>query len=356
MIANTLIFLLGMLVTALAALVLAPLFWRKAQSLARREFEATVPISANEIRAEFDRVRAEAAVAVRRQEVLSAEIREKAAKAEADRGRVVVEATELQIRNRRLTQTIEEQDATLEALRAALAGAEEENRNLVAELSDMRMAADEAARDFDALNERHRGLADLSDRQAVEIAEAEARIERLQSRLEPSSEDADDAEAERLAVEVASLREMLRQERAAFSLREERISSSASRQMTDDRGATDREPPSKTEPAPPRPGADVRREPSAKEAPSSGSPRFEAALGRRELPALDPAAEADIRERISDVAARVIRMTALAEGPNSPLAVLLDPSESGGGPLPGAKPTLAERVRLLAEAERKTGS
>ncbi|KQT55175.1 MULTISPECIES: hypothetical protein [unclassified Aureimonas] len=354
MIANTLIFFLGVLVTALIALILAPVFWRKAQSLARREFEATIPISANEIRAEFDRVRAEAAVSVRRQEVLSAETREKAALAEADRGRAVVEAAELQKRNRRLTQTIEEQDAELEATRAALAEREATIRALIEDLAERDLAADRTAEELEALVARSSELEQTAEEQAIELAAAKAKIEHLDFRLgSPEEAEGEDSRIESLAVEVAGLQHKLRQERAAATVRENRISALTAQLAKADAAAAR----TSREPTPKKRLAAAGTAKATGEPPRSGSPRFEAVLGRRELSALDPKAEADIRERISDVAARVIRMTALAEGPDSPLASLLAaPASGGASEMAGGKPTLADRVRLLAEAERKTAS
>lgn len=359
MIANTLIFFLGVLVTALAALILAPVVWRNAQSFARREFEATIPISANEIRAEFDRVRAEAAVSVRRQEVLSAETREKAARAEADRGRSVVEAAQLQKRNRRLTETIEQQDAELEATRATLADRIADLAERTEELSEKSRIADRTADELEALAIRYRDLDLTSEEQAALLVAAAARTEHLEKRLAPS-EEPDDAQKriEDLVVEVAGLQHTLRQERSAAIVREDRIAALTSQLAKADaeaarllRESASRKPAELAAVAGPAQGI-APVEPSR-----SGSPRFEAALGRRELPALEPQAEADIRERISDVAARVIRMTAIAEGPNSPLAPLLEAAVVGDATgTAGSKPTLADRVRLLAEAERKTGS
>lgn len=88
MLAAALFFLLGALVAVLGALLLVPLVWRKAQSLAWREAEATMPMSLPEIRAETDKVRAEAAMAVRRAELQAAAAREQAAKARAEAGRL----------------------------------------------------------------------------------------------------------------------------------------------------------------------------------------------------------------------------------------------------------------------------
>jgi hypothetical protein len=377
MIANTLIFLLGILVTALAALILAPIVWRKAQSLARREFEATVPISANEIRAEFDRVRAEAAVSIRRQEVLSAETRTKAARAEADRGRLVVETTQLQTRNGQLERTIEEQDAELAALRTALSGQDAEIQDLTREFGRSRQDGDLVRQELEALGTRLRELTDIAEERKIELVAAEAKIERLSDRIRLSDrEDRDDpASVETLTTEISSLQRALRQERAAASVLQDksaalvgqlaerdetlaRLTSNAGSRPADAAGGAAMLPVPATK-ADERPQTPRARSQWSKpaDAKPSGSARVQAALGRREIPALDPAEEADIRERISDVAARVIRMTALAEGPQSPLASLLDASGSPDGPASaGDRPTLAERVRLLAEAERKTAS
>ncbi len=92
MLAAALFFLLGALVAVLGALLLVPLVWRKAQSLAWREAEATMPMSLPEIRAETDRVRAEAAMAIRRVELQAASAREEAATARAEAGRLTARA------------------------------------------------------------------------------------------------------------------------------------------------------------------------------------------------------------------------------------------------------------------------
>ena len=79
MIASGLIFLFGFLAAALIALLVSPIVWRRAKRLARREFEATIPVSANEIRASYDHVRAQAAMESRRREMEAHAVREKAA-------------------------------------------------------------------------------------------------------------------------------------------------------------------------------------------------------------------------------------------------------------------------------------
>ncbi|KQT54315.1 hypothetical protein ASG43_01510 [Aureimonas sp. Leaf454] len=367
MIANTLIFLMGVLVTALLALILAPIVWRKAQSLAQRDFEATVPISANEIRAEFDRVRAEAAVAIRRQEVISAEIRGKAAKAEADHGRNLVESALLQKRNRDMERAIADQDSELSALRSAYAGQTAEIDDLSRQLAESRLDTDQAREELDALGTQFRELRDIAEERKIELVAAEAKIERLtdRARLTGRTEGSEQDSIEKLAAELAAAQRSLRQERAAHAVLEEKVADLSKTLAGRDKAAPDTAFEAAAAAVPtPMPAAPARAPRSrsqwskpAVDVKASGSARVQAALGRREVVPLEAVEKADIRERISDVAARVIRMTALAEGPQSPLAALLETAtEADGTRVPGERPTLAERVRLLAEAERKAAS
>lgn len=78
-----------------------------------------------------------------------------------------------------------------------------------------------------------------------------------------------------------------------------------------------------------------------------------AAAPRPSAIALKDAGDEEIRERIADIAAGIIHRTAAADGPQSPLAPLI---ESGGEPTPpapsrGAPRSLADRVRQIAAAD-----
>lgn len=68
MIEEALIFALGFLLASLAALAVAPAFWRRAMRLSARRLEMQLPLSFEEVRAGRDLVRAEAAAEVRRLE------------------------------------------------------------------------------------------------------------------------------------------------------------------------------------------------------------------------------------------------------------------------------------------------
>ncbi len=95
MIATGLVFLLGALVATLLALLFVPFLWRNAQRLARRDYAATMPATMGEIRAEVDRVRAEAAMTVRRHEMLAQKARERLALERASVGRLTATNAEV---------------------------------------------------------------------------------------------------------------------------------------------------------------------------------------------------------------------------------------------------------------------
>lgn len=68
MIEQAMIFTLGFLLAGLAALAIAPAFWRRAERLARRRIQTQLPVSIEEILAERDQLRARNAVECRRLE------------------------------------------------------------------------------------------------------------------------------------------------------------------------------------------------------------------------------------------------------------------------------------------------
>ena len=110
MIATALIFCLGALCASLIALLFVPLVWRRAQRLARREFDATIPTSVNEIRAEMDLVRATSAFSLRREERRAREVSEKAARERGEAGRVILENGHLLARQKELEETLTQRE------------------------------------------------------------------------------------------------------------------------------------------------------------------------------------------------------------------------------------------------------
>src|SRR3990172_6578963 len=83
---------LGFLLASLLALMVAPAFWRRAVRLTKRRVETTMPMSASDIQADKDQLRAEFAIELRRVEVALEKAKDKAAREliEANKRRVEI--------------------------------------------------------------------------------------------------------------------------------------------------------------------------------------------------------------------------------------------------------------------------
>lgn len=274
MIATTaLVFALGALVATLLALLFIPIQWRRAQRLAWREFEASVPTTAKELRAEADALRAEAAFAVSRESFRAREAGERAAAERAEAGRAIIENGQL--------------IAAANEARAREAAVVREFEAARAQIADM-------VAERDRLAEARRKLAAELDRRMGEVAE--------------------------LSDQRAALAAELDMARRQIALLRERAEHPAPR-------------PSADEAAPPLP------RPAAREAVEtvSGGNRLRAAIRARGASEGGDAAEnADLRERISDMAARVIQSELRSRGAGSALSRLFE-GNAGASPA-GAPP------------------
>lgn len=211
MIELTLVFLSGMLVAGLIWLILLPAFWRRAVRLTTERVERGLPLSANEIQAEQDRLRAEHGVALARMRhaVDRAQADLAAAKAETgerlkaeagfhdiiamERRRIVaLEAeigglrVEIQTRDLRIEELIEARDlahatiAGLEAQRDALTG----RLNAVIDLAEnRRLALDEARVHADRAREAQAEEAHRSGQLRVELQARQNELREAERRL-----------------------------------------------------------------------------------------------------------------------------------------------------------------------------
>ena len=377
MIASGLIFLFGFLAAALIALLVSPIVWRRAKRLARREFEATIPVSANEIRASYDHVRAQAAMESRRREMEAHAVREKAALERAAAGRVSVENADLRGRNRVLTETVAQNVADLKELTAALDAREQDYRKLEEELRETVHDLDLRTEEMNALSDRFRDLTGIAEDRKLSIVSLETRLEeakdevRSQERIGRERDNAID----RLRSQVGALDASLQKEKATARKLDEKVIRLTARLADQDErlalhaggrdtydDAADADLPQVTQAAPAEDqrSSDVDRTPAA----AAAAPMSAEAVRRQleehlDLPA-HPLGEVDddeeaLRERISDIAARVIHLTGKAEGPDSVIERILAADESGKtDTVAGARPTLAGRVRRLRAADLKT--
>ncbi|MBC6718513.1 hypothetical protein H9Q09_20220 [Aurantimonas sp. DM33-3] len=373
MIASGLIFLFGFLAAALIALLVSPIVWRRAKRLARREFEATIPVSANEIRASYDHVRAQAAMESRRREMEAHAVREKAALERAEAGRVAVENADLRGRNRVLTETVAQNVADLKELSAALEAREQDYRKLEEELRETVHDLDLRTEEMNALSDRFRDLTGIAEDRKLSIVSLETRLEEAQDEVrsqERIGRERDNA-IDRLRSQVGALDASLQKEKATARKLEEKVIRltarladqderlalhAGGRDSLDDADDTDLPQATRADDTSPD---DIDRTPVvAAAAPISAEAVRRQLEEHLDLPAHPLGGDDDeeaLRERISDIAARVIHLTGKAEGPNSVIERILAADESGTtGTTESGRPTLAGRVRRLRAEESKT--
>ncbi|WP_062207981.1 hypothetical protein [Aureimonas sp. AU12] len=308
MLATGLVFVLGALIASLVALLLVPLVWRKAQRLARRDFEATIPTSVNEIRAEVDAVRAASAFDIRRIEIQAREAREAGARERAEAGRIVVENGELRIRQAELQNELAAGAGALRRLEEKLEALTGERDELHETRQELRHKLQLRGEELEGLASKYQEMREAADDRRLALAAAETRILQLTDAMRAGTTRSK-ADAPAPAPVPAQVEAPVAPLLAAASL-----------------------------PTTGRPET------------VSGSHRLRAAIASRtgERRPASREENAEIRERISDIAARVIHKQVETDGPQSPVARII--SESGPAQT-SAAPTLADRVKRLMAGE-----
>lgn len=314
MIATALVFALGALVASFLALVFAPILWSNAQRLARREFEANIPASVREMRAEIDAARARAAFDLGREAMRHRAAQETVARERTEAGRAILENGQLLARQVELDREIAASSGRIRLLEDQIGMLTQERDALLATRQDLRARLERREGELAGLSAKHASLSERFDAQRFQLATAEARVGELTAALAPPPPAATGP----LAATVPAPRSV---SQALMSAKPQ------------------------ASPAPPAPSP----APMAATGPT-GSSRLRAAIARTGAakPAATPADHAEIRERIGDIAARVIHERIKVEGSDSQLARFIAeaPQPNGDG-----EPFLADRVRSLQAGE-----
>lgn len=141
MIKTILLLFLGFFIAGFVALLLAPILWRRAVRLTTKRIEASMPLSANELEAEKDRLRASHAMAARRLEMNIENLNHKTSAQLVELSRMSDEARRLSEERAaqerlitRLKGEIERQGKALGAKAEAIASLEERLDETLAEL------------------------------------------------------------------------------------------------------------------------------------------------------------------------------------------------------------------------------
>jgi chromosome segregation ATPase len=354
-------FAIGFLVATLLGLVFIPLVHNRAVRLTIRRFEAATPLSLAEIQADKDQLRAEFAMAMRRLEITVEQLKAQTATQLAELGKKTTAIN-------RLKAELSEKSATIFALEAREASLRDRTRSTEDEVANRTRALDEASRNLankqaelatlTAALDQH---AVLSDSQRVEIASLRTEVDALRS------------EAEQREQELAEVAHRLDQERSETDAASQQWSAEHTKVEILGARASELEQALQAQSGD---GQKLMARLEELEAQVSERGRrlaerdFEAAQLRRQLDGArqresDGQAENSLlRERISDVASEIARLTAALEGPDSPIDELLARRTDAAAPQTGTAPqpglgereTLADRIRGLQARVARTAA
>jgi hypothetical protein len=153
---------LGFLLASLLALMVAPAFWRRAIRLTKRRIEMTMPMSAADIQADKDQLRAEFAIELRRVEVALEKAKDKAARELVEANKRRVEISEIKTELEGARGRLQEKDNANRVLEQTI-------RRRLPELEGRLKAAREAMAELEAANNELRNTAG-SQAEALKLA------------------------------------------------------------------------------------------------------------------------------------------------------------------------------------------
>jgi chromosome segregation ATPase len=386
---------IGFLAAALIALLFFPLVHNRAVRLTMRRLEAATPLTIAEIRADKDQLRAEFAVASRRLEMNVEQMKAKTTAQLAELGKKTDAINQLKRELGEKTATIfalEERDkAILEQMRTTeeehelkssslreaertLSEKEAELSKLIAELGDQSISADSQRVELAAMRAQVEAMKISVAEYEYNIKDTEERLTRERSASAAATNDLTDARSklDGLNTRTGDLEKQLAAQTGTAESLNKRVQELEESLSDKTRLLTEREQENaclrgESESARKSEG-DLRGELAAVS--SNVADKFKsdidqlhsqlaaAATERTKLQAeiakLQQEAETTtlVRDRVNEVAAEVVRLTAALEGPDSPVATMIanggshGTSGSGAGSAEEAS-TLADRIRAL---------
>lgn len=179
MIESILFFLLGFLCAGFLALMIAPAVWRRAVVLTRKRIEASVPLTMTEIQADKDRMRAEFAMSTRRLEMSVKAFKEKAASQVMEITRSREELKRLAEEYSAKNEALSELEARDGELRAELRRREEQLGKLSEMLSEAERQIEARSRDLEKMTRLYDDASFSSSTRQIELATRETEVEKL---------------------------------------------------------------------------------------------------------------------------------------------------------------------------------
>jgi chromosome segregation ATPase len=377
---SILFFVLGFLCAGFIAVLVAPAAWRRAVRLTRKRIESSMALTPNEFQAEKDALRAEYAMSIRRLEMSGDAVRRKLNEQSVEFNRARQEIKVLTVERDEQARTILSLETQLGALGADFRKGQTEVQPLLDKLAELTEKNEAGASELERLSRLYEETAYLSSSRQIELVARESDVDKLTSevlQLRTQRKEAE-ARAQAAAVEAKAVREELTDEKArvrelvdkiegligTIADREERLER-LGRELARSRGTAGMDTQDGAtlsgtgeELAPLMTDTEIGR---ALASLSADRDRLEARLSalakeNERLRAQGAAASAShdedtrLREQMSDLAAEVVHLISLVEGPDSPALKALDEEQGGGNEDNQAGPSLADRIRALRRA------
>lgn len=360
MIQTTLSFVLGFLCAAFLALLVAPAIWRRAVALTRRRVEASLPLTLDQIRADKDSVRAEAAMATRKLEMSVKALKNNAATQAVEVGRLRADLAEAQEKSARKSEEIAGLEARIAEMQAITQAKEEELQFAAQMLAEQEKQLETRAQEIDKLGRMYDEASFNASSRQIEIVAQEAKLDKLSgdvTALRGERKEAD-ARVREANADNKTLRDSLRAERKKAAALEKKteglIASLSQHEERLERRERELERLREQAKAPPAARAGGTAEDHARlqdrlTVLTRENRKLRERLGQaRSGESGKASAEGDalLRDEIARLAAEMVHLTAALDPKDMALADTLGPATPAGN----GQPSLAERIRALQEA------
>lgn len=190
LIQSGLFFALGFLVAGFLALMIAPAIWRRAVYLTRKRIESAIPLTANELQADKDKLRAEHAMALRREEISVAKLR---AKSTLDAQSIVKQSEEIkQLKAELASQT----DVNVQ-LDQSLASMNEQLSSGGLEIQDLKLQLSTTSAELAARTGQLESLTSIYQEAEKRIADTDRKVGEFETDVEKLANTVADLRAKR---------------------------------------------------------------------------------------------------------------------------------------------------------------
>lgn len=412
MVQNLLIFALGFLSAGFIAVAAGPAIWARAVALTKRRIEATVPLTLNELQADKDQQRAEFAMTARKLELGVKATREKLTLAQVEVTRLEAERQLLESQRDQLNAKVAEKDnlladagdqlkrraekiSALEARQAELTGALEEKTShlhdrelqisnlmidadsrrielatkmteqerLAGEISEARSSRTSVEQNLRSTANQLRAAQEAQRADKRRITELEKKSERMVAQLSDREDRLDrrEKELDRLKDQVKSLSSERNELERRFSAAERQKAHLESQNS----GLSQRVTKLASIAAPGTADRAIKALESERSKLLETVERLtrekavmqDASRKQVALPRTSVTGNETLREKIHELTAMVVQMTADAEGAKSPIPALIGkpakPTVVENGQAKDMPVSLADRIRALEHAARR---